>query len=245
VGEYDEARNCSQQSLSIFRDLGDRAGEARSLTNLGVVAEAVGEYDDAKEWFQQGLSIKRDLDDRVGEAKSLANLGIVARRLGEFDDAREHGEAARDLFTDLGAVNNELRVRRNLVNTEWAANAMPRARERCEAALARLDNLEREFPDKREWFATMLDNIDEATGDDEFDVGKKDLRILRGYGVTIETPSWRTIAQIKGAGGISLGDSYAAALALEEEATLVVGADPKFGELSEDIDLHRIREESV
>jgi predicted nucleic acid-binding protein len=83
------------------------------------------------------------------------------------------------------------------------------------------------------------------SGDDEFDIGKKDLRILRGYGVTIETPSWSTVARIKGAGGISLGDSYAVALALEEEATLVVGADPEFGGLSEDIDLYRIRDESV
>lgn len=80
-------------------------------------------------------------------------------------------------------------------------------------------------------------------GDDEFDVGKQDLRILRGFGVTIETPPWRTVARIKGAGGISLGDSYAAALAIEEEATLVVGADPEFGDLSDDIDLQHIRDE--
>ena len=80
-------------------------------------------------------------------------------------------------------------------------------------------------------------------GDDEFDVGEQDLRILRGFGVTIENPSWSTVARIKGAGGISLGDSYAAALATEEEATLVIGADPEFGDLSEDIDLQQIREE--
>jgi predicted nucleic acid-binding protein len=82
-------------------------------------------------------------------------------------------------------------------------------------------------------------------GDDEFDIGEHDLRVLRGYGVTTETPSWSTVARIKGAGGISLGDSYAAALALEEEATLVVGADPEFGDLSEDITLHRIRADPV
>jgi len=79
--------------------------------------------------------------------------------------------------------------------------------------------------------------------EDEFDVGEQDLRILRGFGVTIENPSWSTVARIKGAGGISLGDSYAAALATEEEATLVVGADPEFGDLSGDIDLQQIREE--
>ena len=82
-------------------------------------------------------------------------------------------------------------------------------------------------------------------GDDEFAVGEQDLRILRGYGVTVETPSWSSVARIKGAGGISLGDSYAAALSLEAEATLVVGADPEFGDLSADITPHRIRDDPV
>jgi hypothetical protein len=40
-------------------------------------------------------------------------------------------------------------------------------------------------------------------------------------------------------------DSYAAALTLEEAATLVVGAEPKFGDISEDIDLHQIPENPV
>ena len=82
-----------------------------------------------------------------------------------------------------------------------------------------------------------------SPGDDEFDVGEHDLRVLRGYGVTIETPSWSTVARIKGAGGISLGDSYAAALAIEEDATLVVGADPEFDDLSQDLSLYSIRED--
>jgi len=80
-------------------------------------------------------------------------------------------------------------------------------------------------------------------GDEELDVGKQDLRVLQGFGVTIEVPSWSTVARIKAAGGISLGDSYAAALAIEGEATLIVGADPEFGDLSEDIDRYQIREE--
>jgi predicted nucleic acid-binding protein len=80
-------------------------------------------------------------------------------------------------------------------------------------------------------------------GDEEFEVGQRDLRILRGFGVTIQTPSWSTVARIKGGGGISLGDSYAAALATEQEATLVVGADPEFGDLAADIDLCHIRDD--
>lgn len=81
-------------------------------------------------------------------------------------------------------------------------------------------------------------------GDAEFDVGEQDVRMLRGYGVSIKTPSWSTVARIKGAGGISLGDSYAAALALDEAATLVVGADPEFSDLTQAIDRHQIRDDS-
>lgn len=84
-----------------------------------------------------------------------------------------------------------------------------------------------------------------APGDEDYDVGEHDLRVLRGYGVTVRTPSWSTVARLKGAGGISLGDSYAAALAIEDDATLVVGADPEFDDVSRDLSLDAIRENSA
>lgn len=79
--------------------------------------------------------------------------------------------------------------------------------------------------------------------EEHLEVGESDLRVLQGFGLTIETPSWGTVAQVKAPGGISLGDSYAVALAAEQDATLVVGADPEFGAVSVDVDLHRIRAE--
>ena len=81
--------------------------------------------------------------------------------------------------------------------------------------------------------------------EEEFEVAERDLRILRGYGLSVETPPWDTVARIKGAGGISLGDAYAAGLALDVGATLIVGADPEFDDWSEDLDLYRIRENSA
>lgn len=82
-------------------------------------------------------------------------------------------------------------------------------------------------------------------GEAEYEVGERDLRVLRDYGLAVETPAWATVARIKGAGGISLGDAYAAALAHKENATLVIGADPEFDALPVEVDLHRIREEPV
>ena len=82
-----------------------------------------------------------------------------------------------------------------------------------------------------------------APGTAELDVGERHLRVLRGFGLTIETPPWRTVARIKAAGGISLGDAYAAALASERGATFVVGVDPEFDDIAVDVDLHQIRDE--
>jgi len=86
-------------------------------------------------------------------------------------------------------------------------------------------------------------NPNKATpSEEEIGTGEQNLRVLRGFGLTVETPSWRTVAPIKASGGISLGDAYAAGLALETDATLVVGSDPEFDGIDADIDLHRVRE---
>lgn len=84
-----------------------------------------------------------------------------------------------------------------------------------------------------------------APTEDELAVGERDVRVLQGFGVTIETPPWRLAGRIKAPGGISIGDAYAAALAAAEDATLVVGADSEFDDLAVDVDLHRIREDPV
>ncbi len=65
---------------------------------------------------------------------------------------------------------------------------------------------------------------------------------VRGFGVDVRTPSWSSVAEVKAAGGTSLGDSYAAALASETDATLVAGDDPEFDAAAVDVELHRVTE---
>lgn len=78
-------------------------------------------------------------------------------------------------------------------------------------------------------------------GEVELGTGLRDLQILQSFRVSIETPSWEGVAGVKAPGGISLGDSYAVALAEETAATLVVGEDPEFDDLPVDVDIYRIR----
>ena len=104
MGEYENAREYHEESLAIFRDIGNRKGEAQSLSNLGPVAQAVGEYENAREYHEESLAIFRDIGDRQGEANSLVDLGYLSQFgiVAQYDEEElelllEGLEIARDI----------------------------------------------------------------------------------------------------------------------------------------------------
>lgn len=75
----------------------------------------------------------------------------------------------------------------------------------------------------------------------DLEVGREDLRVLRGFGLSVETPPSDLVARVKAPGGIALGDAYAVALAVEADATLVVGSDPEFDGVTVELEVLRVR----
>lgn len=76
-------------------------------------------------------------------------------------------------------------------------------------------------------------------------VAERDVRALERMGITIDRADWRLAGEIKAHGGLSLADAFAVALAVEHDATLIVGGDEDFGDLPVDVAIERIREEGV
>ena len=62
-----------QEALAIYRDLGDRLGQANALHYLGNVRRLTGDYPGAVQALQGALAIYRDLGDRLGQANALLN----------------------------------------------------------------------------------------------------------------------------------------------------------------------------
>jgi tetratricopeptide (TPR) repeat protein len=54
--------------------VGNRAGEASTLNNIGLVYDSRAQYDQALKNFQQALVIHREVGDRVGEETVVANI---------------------------------------------------------------------------------------------------------------------------------------------------------------------------
>jgi predicted nucleic acid-binding protein len=74
-------------------------------------------------------------------------------------------------------------------------------------------------------------------------VADRDVRALSRLGVTISRADWRLAGEIKAHGGLSLADAFAAALAVDRDATRVVGADTDFDGLPVNVDTEQIRED--
>jgi hypothetical protein len=88
MGETDRAGDCLQQSLTIFRDLGDRYSEAWVLNSLGEAAYAAGRMADAIVHHTTADTIARGVDARDQQARAHAGL---AQAMG---GSREHLERA-------------------------------------------------------------------------------------------------------------------------------------------------------
>jgi tetratricopeptide (TPR) repeat protein len=76
-----------QEARLLYRAVGDRRGEATTLSNIGLVYSDLGEKQKALVFYNQALPIRRAVGDRGGEATTLNNIGAVYDDLGEKQKA--------------------------------------------------------------------------------------------------------------------------------------------------------------
>ena len=75
------------QTLAIRRELGDTAGFATSLVNLGAVATRLREWQTSRELFEEALVLCRELQDAYLIAGTLTNLGWIEHTEGNYSKA--------------------------------------------------------------------------------------------------------------------------------------------------------------
>ncbi|MDY6774792.1 MAG: PIN domain-containing protein [Halobacteria archaeon] len=95
------------------------------------------------------------------------------------------------------------------------------------------------------YLVARFEGVDEKPTRASIREADRDLRALERRGLTTVSADWRTAAEVKADGGLSLGDAYAVALAHSRDATLVAGADDDFEELRFKIDILRFRSHGV
>jgi tetratricopeptide (TPR) repeat protein len=91
-----------EQSLLVWKELGDQKAVARSLSNLANVVTSHGDYARARALYAECLAIFRELGDRTGIAWSLNHQGDAARDQGDSAAARELYQQGLAIFRELG-----------------------------------------------------------------------------------------------------------------------------------------------
>jgi predicted ATPase len=101
IEQPDRAHEPLEESLVLFRELGDRLGEASVLQVLDMAAWAHGQLQQAIEFGEAALAIYREEHDRRGTAGSLAHIGVDLLEMGIVERGTAMLEEAQAIYSEL------------------------------------------------------------------------------------------------------------------------------------------------
>jgi non-specific serine/threonine protein kinase len=100
-GDLQSARRLMEESLGIWRELGDRRGIAAALKELSMALATQGDQS-WRRLAEESLAIWRELGERQEVAMLLTNLGSEAGAHGDYDAARASLEESLRICRELG-----------------------------------------------------------------------------------------------------------------------------------------------
>jgi tetratricopeptide (TPR) repeat protein len=87
-GERQQALQQFEQSLGLYRQVGDQWGEFNTHNALGNAARRMGNYQEARHRYEKNLNLARSQHNQWEIMRALLQLGWVARDLVAYDEAR-------------------------------------------------------------------------------------------------------------------------------------------------------------
>ena len=103
-----------QESLAIWRELGDSARVASCLSDLGSVAHIRGEYAAAQAMYAEALELAERADDAQQMGKALNGLGRQALHHGDLDTATRYYTEGMARFREVGDLRQATLILGNL-----------------------------------------------------------------------------------------------------------------------------------
>jgi len=99
--DYAATVELAEESLAIYREVGDKQGIATVLIKLGNAATEAGDYETASGFLEEALTSWQELEDKHGTARALISLGWAALRPGDYQLANARLEAALAISREL------------------------------------------------------------------------------------------------------------------------------------------------
>ncbi len=107
-GNYIRARDCAEQAVALYHEIGDRRGEFRALNVFGVSTLRLDNTAQADVCFNQALQLCREIGDRRGESVVLRNLGArLADSSSDYAAAQTYFEQSYQICRLVGERRGE------------------------------------------------------------------------------------------------------------------------------------------
>jgi predicted ATPase len=126
LGEHEQAAGVLEESLDLFRKLGDKRSLARALQYLAVVSESRGRHAEAQRLVGESASLYLKLGDEHGRAFAL----VSAIEPDDLDAARRECEGALKILRAHGDDWGASRALRNLGVVAYRGGDFAEARRR-------------------------------------------------------------------------------------------------------------------
>ncbi|SCF47210.1 tetratricopeptide repeat protein, partial [Micromonospora carbonacea] len=89
------------------REVGDRAGEAIALSNIGHAYDGLGDRQKALDHYHQALPIQREVGNSAGEIHTRYNIAMLRHAGGDLDQAIQQFEHIVELERQVDHPNLE------------------------------------------------------------------------------------------------------------------------------------------
>jgi predicted ATPase/DNA-binding SARP family transcriptional activator len=113
-GDQDAQLAYQQESLSIWRELGDDGRVASCLGDLGSVAHIRGDYPTAQSLYSEALELAERAGDAQLMGQALSGLGRLALHQGYLDQASKYYTDSMARFRDIGDLRRATLILGNL-----------------------------------------------------------------------------------------------------------------------------------
>jgi len=113
-GDLPYALQFCRESIQIYQQIDDLAGQANAYNNLALAYYYQGDWSQARDAYHKSLAMRQEIGDVHGQGQISNNLALIHLGRGEWEQAQRLLEQSLATWQQVGAVKEEAKTLSNL-----------------------------------------------------------------------------------------------------------------------------------
>lgn len=136
INDQELALTWNEESLAVFREIGDKFNMAECLQGLAGLRMFEGGFTDGIAAIEEDLALRRELGDQDGMGTAFNIYGILMVDQGDYRRAQQLYEQALACYSAVNNIRYISQVTFNLARLAWVQGDYDQATRRCDEIMA-------------------------------------------------------------------------------------------------------------